>query len=162
MDVLIRKYNRPLSGFIDQDGPLADFESAARSAGLEPKDAKMQPGFYRTLPLTPGAAEAMAELHALPHLQLFIATKIPDHNPLAAFEKLLWLHEHLPVVEERIIITPNKACLGGPDDFLVDDRAHKADASFFPGTFYHFGTPQWPNWESIVKAVKEQVRAYRS
>jgi 5'-nucleotidase len=150
-----RQYDRPVTIYLDQDGPLADFQSAANAAGWEPKVAKMKRGFYRSLPLTPGAKEAVEELLRLHHLQVFVATKIPDRNPYAATEKILWLNEHLPGMGERIIITPNKACLGTPDDFLVDDRAHKADASFFRGTFIHFGSPAYPDWAAVMKRLRK-------
>ena len=149
-----RRYDRPITIYLDQDGPLADFQGAADAAGLQPQDAKMVRGFYRGLPLTPGAREAVEELLGFHHLHVFVATKIPDRNPYAATEKILWLHEHLPGLGERIIITPNKACLGTVDDFLVDDRAHKADASFFPGTFIHFGSPRYPDWEAVMKRFR--------
>ncbi len=149
-----RRYDRPITIYLDQDGPLADFQGAADAAGLEPQQAKMVRGFYRGLPLTPGAREAVEELLGFHHLHVFVATKIPDRNPHAATEKILWLHEHLPGLGERIIITPNKACLGTVDDFLVDDRAHKADASFFPGTFIHFGSPRYPDWEAVMKRFR--------
>jgi 5'-nucleotidase len=149
-----RRYDRPITIYLDQDGPLADFQGAADQAGLEPKDAKMVRGFYRGLPLTPGAREAVEELLRFHHLHVFVATKIPDRNPYAATEKIQWLHEHLPGLGERIIITPNKACLGTANDFLVDDRAHKADASFFPGTFIHFGSATFPDWEAVMRCLR--------
>ena len=149
-----RRYDRPITIYLDQDGPLADFQGAADAAGLEPAQAKMLRGFYRGLPLTPGAKEAVEELLAFQHLHVFVATKIPDSNAYAATEKILWLNEHLPGLGERIIITPNKACLGTADDFLVDDRAHKADASFFPGTFIHFGSADFPDWEAVMKRFR--------
>lgn len=149
-----RRYDRPITIYLDQDGPLADFQGAADAARLSPQEAKMVRGFYRGLPLTPGAKEAVEELLGFHHLHVFVATKIPDRNAYAATEKILWLHEHLPGLGERIIITPNKACLGTVDDFLVDDRAHKADASFFPGTFIHFGSPRYPDWEAVMKRFR--------
>ena len=152
--VYTRRYDRPITIYLDQDGPLADFQGAADAAGLQPKEAKMKPGFYRSLPLTPGAREAVEELLGFHHLHVFVATKIPDRNPYAATEKILWLHENLPGLGERIIITPNKACLGTVDDFLVDDRAHKADASFFPGTFIHYGSAEYPDWEAVMKRFR--------
>ncbi len=150
-----RRYDRPITIYLDQDGPLADFQGAADAAGLEPKQAKMLRGFYRGLPLTPGAKEAVEELLGFHHLHVFVATKIPDSNAHAATEKILWLNEHLPGLGERIIITPNKACLGTANDFLVDDRAHKADASFFPGTFIHFGSAEFPDWEAVMKRFRK-------
>lgn len=154
-----RRYIQPLTIFVDQDGPLADFGRAAEEAGLEPVVAKMTPGFYRSLPPTEGALEALAELHNLPGVQVFVATKIPDRNPMAACEKIEWLHELAPFLDERIIITPNKACLGKPGDILIDDRAHKADASYFPGLFIHFGNERWPSWEAVMVSVREHCRS---
>ena len=149
-----RRFDRPVTIYLDQDGPLADFQGAANAAGWEPKFAKMQRGFYRSLPLTPGARQAVEELLGFQHLHVFVATKIPDRNPHAATEKILWLQEHLPGMGERIIITPNKACIGTIDDYLVDDRAHKADASFFPGTFIHYGSAAFPDWEAVMKRLR--------
>lgn len=81
-----RRYDRPITIYLDQDGPLADFQGAADAAGLEPQEAKMVRGFYRGLPLTPGAREAVEELLGFHHLHVFVATKIPDRNPYAATE----------------------------------------------------------------------------
>ncbi len=152
-----KKYHRPRFIFLDQDGPLADFAVAADRAGLTPVEAKMLPGFYRGLPLTPGAREAVAEMHTWDDVHVFIATKIPDRNPLAATEKIQWLHEHFPELEERIIVTPNKACIGTSRDFLVDDRAHKADAGFFPGMFLHFGTAPYQDWSAVMAVLRQQL-----
>lgn len=147
---MTRRYSRPVTIFVDQDGPLYDFEKAARAAGLRPSDAKMVPGFYRNLPPTEGAQAAIEELHAWRGVQLFVATKIPDHNPRAAWEKMESLREHFPWFEERVIVTPNKACLGTSRDTLIDDRPHKADAAFFPGEFIVFGSPLTPSWKEVM------------
>lgn len=152
-----RKYDRPRTIFLDLDGPIADFELAARAAGLEPVVAKMTPGFYRSLPVTSGAREAIDEMSRWTNVHLFIASKIPDKNPLAATEKALWVHEKFPVLEERIILTPNKACLGTARDFLVDDCKHKADAGFFPGTFLHFGSPGMDGWEQVMARLRGEL-----
>jgi 5'-nucleotidase len=155
----VRRYTQPLTIFVDQDGPLADFERSARELGLEPKDAKMLKGFYRTLKPVDGALDALQELHSLPGVQVFVATKIPDRNPMAACEKIEWLHELAPYLDERIIITPNKGCLGKVGDIIIDDRAHKADVSFFPGLFIHFGNKTWPSWAEVMVTVREHCRA---
>lgn len=114
----------------------------------------MRRGFYEGLPVTRGAIEAVRELVAIPHLHVFVATKIPDHNPHAATEKLLWLHLELPELEDRIIITQNKACIGKIGDFLVDDWADHADASLFPGSFIHFMNPQFPDWKAVMAHLR--------
>lgn len=152
-----RKYPDLRTVYLDQDGVLADFEAAARLAGLKPVEAKMTPGFYLDLPLLPGARAAVQELLSLEHVQLFVATKIPDRNPLAATEKIQWLHKHLPELEERIIITPNKACIGNAGDFLVDDRPHKADAWCFRGTLVQFGGIDFPDWAVTLPWLKSRL-----
>ncbi len=149
-----RKYAHPITVFLDQDGPLADFEVQCRNAGLLPSQAKMLPGWYEALPVTPGARESVLELLALPRVQVFVATKIPDENVLAATEKLRWLRRHIPELAERVIITPNKACLGTALDILVDDRPHKADAIHFPGTFVQFGSPELPDWAAVMPLLR--------
>jgi len=149
-----RHYPRSTYIFLDQDGPLADFEAAMHREGMSGPQAKMLPGFYRSLPVTPGAQAAVKELCSWDHVHVFVATKIPNANPLAATEKIQWLHEHFPELEERIIVTPNKAVIGGPGDFLVDDRHHKADAAFFPGTFVHFGAPAAPTWVEALATLR--------
>lgn len=155
---MARRYTRPIYIFVDQDGPLADFEPAARAAGLEPVVAKMTPGFYRSLPVTEGAREALDEMHRWSNVHVFVASKIPDKNPLAATEKFQWLHEHFPQLEERIILTPNKACIGTARDFLVNDRAHKADAQHFPGTFLHFGSSVLPGWSQVMQRLRATLQ----
>lgn len=154
---MTKKYCKPITIFLDQDGPLADFEKGALEARLSPEVAKMTPGFYLDLPVTPGALNAVERLNELSNVQIFVATKIPDKNPLAATEKIQWLHRHFPSIEERIIVTPNKACLGGPLDFLIDDRAHKADAAHFVGTFIHFASVQYPSWEHVLARVQRDL-----
>lgn len=66
-------------------------------------------------------------------------TKIPSENPYAASEKLMWMHHHLPEIEDHIIITPDKGCVGSSKDFLVDDFPEWANAHNFPGTVIQFG-----------------------
>lgn len=157
MHTVTRRYPQPYYIFLDQDGPLADFESGMRQVGLPAQEAKLLPGFYSQLPLTPGAAQAVAELCAWKHVHVFVATKIPDRNPLAASEKIHWLHAHLPQLEERIIITPNKAVLGGPKRYLVDDRHHKADVAFFDGHFVHFGSQNYPDWAAVLERLRREI-----
>lgn len=151
---MTRRYDRPVTIFVDQDGPLYNFDAAARAIGRHPKEAKMIPDFYLNLPPTPGAQEAIEELHTWEAVQLFVATKIPDENPRAAWEKMVSLREHYPWFEERVIVTPNKACLGTSRDVLIDDRPHKADAAFFPGEFIVFGSPQAPTWKQVMNRLR--------
>lgn len=149
------KYPLLPSLFLDADGVLFDFEGAAREAGLLPSQAKDKPGFFRGLKLLPGAKEAVRELVSIEGLLVFVATKIPDENPLAATEKLQSFREHLPELQERIIITPNKGLLGTVEDILVDDRPHKANASYFRGALVHFGSKGLEGWAQVLPVLRE-------
>ncbi len=145
-----RRYPTHPRIYLDMDGVIADFAGQAQARGLHPKQAKMVQGFYRDLPFMPQAQAGVRALCAMPEFLVFLATKIPDRNPLSASEKLQWVHEHLPELEERVIITPDKSCIGRPGDYLVDDRPHKADAGHFPGTFICFGEDV-KDWQELVR-----------
>jgi 5'(3')-deoxyribonucleotidase len=151
----MRKYNKKRTIFIDQDGPLANYEAGAAARDIPCVEAKLVRGFYRDLPIVKGAEAAIREMLTWEDTELFVATKIPDKNPWAATEKLLWINDTFPELEERVIITPNKACLGTPADYLIDDRAHKADAKYFSGTFIHFLTPAYPDWDSVLAVLRQ-------
>ena len=145
--------------YLDQDGVIADFNAGAEAHGLHPADYKLMPLAYRHLPVYAGALEGVARLSALVGAHnLWIATKIPTHNPLAATEKLLWLGELFPQFRDRFAIIHDKSLLGTPEDYLVDDRPHKANARDFRGTLLHFGPqgdfPDWPAVLNYFQAVR--------
>lgn len=134
--------------FIDSDGPVADFDNDLRESKLTPNEFKMLPGIYLWLPLTPGAKNGLRRLKRLDDaglIRVWIATKTPSGSPYAYTEKVLWYRKHFPWLEDRVIITHDKSVLGGPADFLLDDRPHKANADKFKGTFVLFK----PNLEEI-------------
>jgi hypothetical protein len=131
--------------YFDMDGVVADFEEGARLQGLDPKDFKHLPGAYKNLPWMPHAETRFLRwLDA--GLNIWMATKIPTHNPLAATEKLEWLQHRRPELLRETIITPDKGTLGHARDVLIDDRYHKAHCDAFQGTFVHFGSESMPNW----------------
>lgn len=133
----IRTYPDTRRIYLDMDGVLADFEGAAAAHGMRPQDFKRVAGAYRELPPYAGALDAVLQLSKLDVL-LFALTKIPQSNPYAATEKLLWIREHFPVIGENVIITPDKGAVGRPCDVLVDDMPGWANANNFPGTVIRF------------------------
>ena len=125
--------------YVDMDGVIADFEKAMNEKGMAPKEFKMLRNTYMVLEVVPGARKGIKALQEMGY-EIHIATKIPDDNPYAATEKLLWLRKHFPDLAVNVTITPNKGQLGNSKDFLIDDRIHKAKVSDFAGTVLHFGT----------------------
>jgi 5'(3')-deoxyribonucleotidase len=56
-------------------------------------------------------------------------SKIPAENPHSATEKMLWVREHFPYLGDKIILTPDKGCVGSQRDFLIDDHPEWANAN---------------------------------
>jgi len=139
------------------DGVIADFEGALRAHGITPAELKVKRGAYEALDVINGAKEA---LHAFGQmgLEIFGLTKIPGSNPYAATEKLLWIAKHFPELHERVIISPDKGCVGKPRDFLVDDHPEWANADQFPGTIVKFRG----DWPSAVEQVGIGMRIRQS
>lgn len=136
--------------YVDMDGVLADFIAACTACGKSPSEAKHQAGLYRQLPIIAGAREGVLALIKQGWL-VFVLSKIPDSNPHAASEKILWLREFFPEFSERIILSPDKGAVGSARDFLIDDFPEWANAHNFPGTVLHFGERgAHPDWASIV------------
>jgi hypothetical protein len=131
--------------FVDQDGPLADFEGYAESIGLKGSPlVKRMPGTYLKLRPTPGGIEAVRELIALGY-DVWIATRPPTGTAQAYADKVTWLLELLPELSHRIIITPDKGLLGDEHDYLIDDMPHKANCLLFRGRLIVYGSGcEWP------------------
>jgi 5'(3')-deoxyribonucleotidase len=152
----------PLNVFIDSDGPVADFDEALKKSGLEADVFKHLPGIYLYLKITQGAENALNLLKTFDDLDLlrvWIATKTPSNSPYAYTEKVLWYRQHFPWLEDRVILTHDKSVLGGEDDFLLDDRPHKANAKHFKGKFVYFN-PEAPiqSWVEFMDLIDERLK----
>ena len=164
----VRDYPDNPRVYLDMDGVIADFERDMIEKGLSAKQLKVIPGSYRNLRPMPSAVEGV---HKIIELGFFVIvlTKIPSENPFAATEKILWLNEHFPILEDHIIITPDKGCVGERRDFLVDDHPEWANAHNFPGTIIKFGGHRGqvdmhrvsgfaPDWEILVDIFKNHSK----
>lgn len=136
--------------YVDMDGVLADFDKMMQERSMSGKELKMVRGIYMELDVYPGAKDAITKLKNS-GFSLHVATKIPDDNPYAATEKLLWLNEHFPELIPNVTITNNKGALGDEYSFLIDDRIHKANVCNFKGKVLHFGENGfYKNWSDVL------------
>lgn len=145
--------------YLDQDGPLADFEIGIGrevghpERGTWDKDPKpmYEKNFFRNLPVTAGAREAVETLLDMPWLDIYVATKpmIDKRIYYSATEKFQWLDEHFPQLVHRTFLTCCKGHLNG--DFLIDDNSARW-RPIFSGEFIYFDTtnPE-KSWHDIVK-----------
>jgi 5'-nucleotidase len=134
---------------VDQDGPLADFERGFLEVwrAKHPEEIAIpveerstfylrdqypphvwawideihhSPGFYRNLPPTPGAVEAMHELLEL-GFEVRICTSPLSRYENCVLEKYEWTERHLGRdFTKRMIVTKDKTLVRGR--FLIDDR----------------------------------------
>lgn len=85
------------------------------------------PGFFRTVPLIPGAQEALKTLQQ--HFEIYIVSAAMEF-PLSLSEKKEWLAEHFPFISWRnIVFCGDKSIIG--TDYLVDD--HLKNLDYFKG-----------------------------
>lgn len=123
--------------FVDMDGVVVDFDAYKAETGLSGDDVKRTPGAYLAMPAIPGAIQAVRSVIGMGY-EVWLATKPPTGIPHAYSDKAAWVMSHLPELKRRIIITHDKGLLGGPSDFLLDDRPHKANCERFTGTLLRF------------------------
>lgn len=123
--------------FIDMDGVIVDFEAYMQTTGMNSHEVKHAPGSYLNMQPIPGALDAVRSVIDM-GFEVWIATKPPTGVAHAYSDKVLWILQHLPELKRNVIITHDKGLLGDSDDFLCDDRPHKANCERFQGTLLRF------------------------
>ena len=153
----IRNYPAGPRVYIDMDGVVADFEKHCKLIGFEPKVAKLFNDTYLDLEPMPGAVEAITRLTTIAPDRIFLLTKIPSKNPLAAYHKYLWVYRNLPTIADHVIITPDKGCVGTEQDVLVDDHPEWANAHNFRGTVIPFGDHHDVTWAELLPILERRL-----
>lgn len=144
--------------FIDLDGVVVDFDRYCVDHQLAPDDVKKFVGAYQTMHPMPHAIEAVRSLISM-GFEVWLATKPPTGVAHAYGDKARWVLDNLPELKRRIIITHDKGLLGDSQDFLIDDRPHRANCRAFDGTLLHFGEPhQWPDLVSMFGVIATALR----
>lgn len=140
-----------------------------------------EPGFNENLPPMPGGVAAVNQLIADGH-EVYLVTA--RHGPVGMPETLKWVHQHLPMMNERHIIFchdkyllsadiiiddkletllkyqqvhPNAAtmCIGYPYNEEFITKAHSSALSFRVA-YQHGSTDMWAN---LLLAIEQFVRA---
>jgi 5'-nucleotidase len=118
------------------------------------------PGFFRTVPLVPGAQEALKKLQE--HFEVYIVSAAMEF-PLSLPEKKEWLTEYFPFISwKNIVFCGDKSIIG--TDFMIDD--HLKNLDYFKGKAFLFTAghnihvtkyPRLNNWKEAVEILlKEQ------
>jgi 5'(3')-deoxyribonucleotidase len=141
--------------YIDMDNVLVDFRSAFPRVPpdiLRAHDGRLDevPGIFALMDPLPGALEAHAELSVL--FDTYILSTAPWENPSAWSDKLAWVKRYLGTAgRKRLILSHYKNLNKG--HFLVDDRINNG-AGEFEGKHIHFGTPAFPNWQTVTAYLR--------
>jgi hypothetical protein len=144
--------------YFDMDNVLVDFKSGLDQVPEEVKaryadDGTGKPhyddirGIFSLMFPMPGAIEAFHQLAE--KYDVYILSTAPWNNPSAWSDKLLWVQKYLgEAAYKRLILSHHKDLNRG--DYLIDDNG-KNGASEFEGEWIHFGSEQFPDWDSVLK-----------
>lgn len=154
--------------YIDMDGVICDFESAFDRLSPEVLDEyrgreDQIPNLFSLMDPIPGAIPAVTELAAL--FDTYVLSTVPWANTSGASQKIEWIQRHFgsepgSPLWKRVILSHHKHLNRG--DFLIDDRPHRNGAAEFAeqnigGQTLHFGSPEYPDWETVVAYLKDRA-----
>lgn len=137
----LKKLNKPIV-YIDMDGVIADFAADF----IEKERNHEKPGFYRNLKVIKGCQRPIGRLFK--KFDMYVLSTAKWSNPDSFKEKVEWIDEHFECFRQRLTLTHQKNLSKGA--FLIDDRP-KHGASEFEGEWIHFGSPKFPDWDTVEK-----------
>ena len=138
--------------YFDMDNVLVDFQSGIDQldeATLKAYAGRLDdvPSIFSKMKPLPGAVEAFNLLAE--RYEVYILSTAPWNNPSAWSDKLNWVKRYLGANGyKRLILTHHKDLNKGA--YLIDDRT-KHGVLNFEGEFIHFGSPRFPDWQSVVE-----------
>ena len=145
--------------YIDMDGVLVDFESALTKVSPEMLEKFAGeydniPGIFALMDPVPGALEAVDRLKE--KYDLYILSSSPWENPTALGDKLAWVKKYFGgdgpenIFFRNVIFSSVKHLNRG--DILIDDRTANGAGDFL-GRHIHFGSSEFPNWQSVLNSL---------
>lgn len=154
--------------YVDMDNVLVNFQSGLNRVPKAIKDEYVDDGtgkphyddiphIFSLMDPMPGAIDAVRKLSK--YYDLYILSTAPWLNPAAWSDKLEWVQCYFgkgegTIFYKRLIISHHKDLNRG--DFLIDDR-EKNGAGGFKGELIQFGSPNFPDWPSVVKYLLNKI-----
>ncbi len=120
-------YEREYGVRIDKQQMLGKPEMEAFPDKTAVRRFLFSPGFFRSVPVVPGAIEAVQQL--MRHYMVYIVSAAMEF-PQSLPEKYEWLQEHFPFISWRhIIFCGDKSIIA--TDYMIDDHIKNLD--YFKG-----------------------------
>ena len=118
------------------------------------------PTFFRTLPVMPGAQEAVKNLSE--NFDVYIVSAAMEF-PQSLFEKHEWLQEHFPFISwKNIIFCGDKSIIG--TDYMIDDHVRNLDCCQGKTLMFHAGHNihvdhhrRVNNWPEILEIMQQEL-----
>jgi len=143
--------------YIDMDDVLCDFLEAYKKARKEFPQVEFPQGkygFWLNLKPIKGAIEAVNILKE--NFDVYILSAPSEYNPLSYTEKRVWIENHLGKnMVNRLILSSHKNLNKG--DFLIDDYTEGKGQDKFEGELINFGSEKFPDWEVVLKYLKNKI-----
>lgn len=137
------------------DGVIADIARGIKEHPLADVTAykgtpDKLPNLYKKLEPIEGAIDSVNKLLKHSKYDVYFLSTAPWENPEAWSHKRLWVSKYFDekLIRKKLILCHHKQLLLG--DYLVDDRKFNG-ASEFKGKWIHFGSEEFPNWESVLE-----------
>ena len=143
--------------YVDMDDVIADYSSSyihhqETMPNIEFPQSIV--GFFETLNPIDGAIDAVNALINSESFDPYILTAPSTRNPLSYKEKRVWIENNFGYEFcKKLIICSNKGLLKG--DILIDDNLTGKGQDKFEGKVLHFGSNEYPNWQSIQNTLYE-------
>lgn len=137
--------------YVDLDGVVVDFVSGINQLDQATKDQYVDqldnvPNIFSKMIPIDGAIDGVKKLKT--KYDVYFLSTAPWQNPTAWSDKVMWIQKYFgDDGYKRLILSHNKHLNKG--DFLIDDNL-KNGAKDFDGTLIHFGTSDFPDWNSVL------------
>ena len=120
-----------------------------RHTPLYREDPDTIPGLFKNLQPLKDAISSVNKLLSSNKYEVYFLSTAPWNNTSAWTDKRIWLEEQFgDKINRKLILTHRKDLVKG--DILIDDRPNNG-AKDFEGEWIHFGSKDFPNWDSVIK-----------
>jgi 5'-nucleotidase len=128
----INWYEKEYGIRVSQESMLGKTESDSFPDKTAIRRFVLTPGFFSSLPLMPGAVEAVKEL--MENYEVYIVSAAMEF-PQSLIEKYNWLQEHFPFIGWRnIILCGDKSVIN--TDYMIDDHCKNLDTCTGKGILF--------------------------